>query len=444
MAARSFPWLPIGTQVAGRAVGRVLSEGPGYQIVSARGSMDVVLLVRDGSPASRIASASGDALVGLLATVDFGTERFLAGAFPEDARPVRVGDLPSRTDFLTGWQLARLATALARMASADPDASWEAALYFVGPDVCLTVERGGAEDRRALAVRLMTGGVADPSLSPKEIAKLNRWITEPEVRMFLGALGLDTPASRRPAGSAKEAFRLKGRLALETFFKEYVIDYFDRRAAYAAMKVRPPNGILLYGPPGTGKTSAVRRLAEWLGWPVYMVDMGTVGSPYIHQTSVTLKRTFEAAAAQEPAILVMEEIDAMVGTRGPGSYDHKVEELSELLRQIETAGERGVLVVATTNRIDTIDPAMLRRGRFDHKIEVGMPIGEEILDALDGLLSDRPTAAGMKLDGLARALVGRNLADVAWTVDEAARIAVKAGKSMIDEIALHQALKRLT
>jgi cell division protease FtsH len=444
MATRSFPWLPIGMQVAGRAVGRVLSEGPGYQIVAARASKDVVLLVRGGSPTLRVVATSGLALAQLLAPVDFGKERFFAAAFSAEAAPVPVGELPFRTEFLNGGQLARLARAIARMASLDPKASWEAALFFPGSDVCVAVEPGAGEDRRSLAVRLMTGGVADPSLSPKDIARINRWITEPEVRMFLAALGLDTAASRRPVGSTKEPFRLRGRPALEAFFKEYVIDYFDRRDAYEAMKVRPPNGILLYGPPGTGKTSAVRRLADYLAWPVHMVDMGTVGSPYIHQTSVTLKRTFEAAAAQAPAILVMEEIDAMVGTRGPGSHDHKVEELSELLRQIETVGERGILVVATTNRIDTIDPAMLRRGRFDHKIEVGMPTDEEILDALGGLLSDRPTAPGMKLDGLARSLVGRNMGDVAWTVDEAARLAVKAGKSMIDEITLHQALKRLS
>jgi cell division protease FtsH len=440
--AQSFPWLPIGTQISGHAVGRVLSEGPAYQIIAARGSKDIVLLVRTSPSGSPMLAAA--ALVQALAPIDFGTEQFLAAAFPPEAAPVAVGELPSRAEFLNGGQLARLATALARMAAVDADTSWEAALFFPGLDLCVPVAARAGENRRALAVRLMTGGIADPSLSPKDIAQINRWITEPEVRMFFAALGLDSTVTRRPAGSAKEPFRLKGRPALETFFKEYVIDYFDRRNAYAAMKVPPPNGILLYGPPGTGKTSAVRRLADYLGWPVHMVDIGTVGSPYIHQTSVTVKRTFEAAAAAAPAVLVMEEIDAMVSTRGPGLHDHKVEEVSELLRQIETAGARGVLVVATTNRIDAIDPAMLRRGRFDHKIEVAVPTGEEILDALLGLLSDRPTAPGMKLDGLAQALVGRNLADVAWIVDEAARLAVKAGKSMIDEIALHQAVRRLT
>lgn len=157
MAAQSFPWLPIGTEVGGRSVGRVLSEGPGYQILAARRSKDAVLVVRDGTSASRVVSSSGDALVGQLAAVDFGKERFLVAAFPEDTVPVRVGDLPSRTDFLNGGQLARLATALARMATVDSDASWETALYFAGPDICVPMERGPDKDRRSLAVRLMTG-----------------------------------------------------------------------------------------------------------------------------------------------------------------------------------------------------------------------------------------------------------------------------------------------
>lgn len=443
MPGGAFPWLPISTDVVGHSVGRVLAEGPGYQVVADRGSNDVVLLVRDGSFAAQFFPALGETFHLSIAPVSFGPERILAAAFGEDAAPVRVGDLPLRTEFLNGGELARIATALARMAVADPEASWEDALYFFGPDVCLPIERDGAENRRALAVRLMTGGLSDLSLSPKDIARINRWITEPEVRMFFAALGLDTVASRRPPGSVKEPFSLKGRPGLEAFFREYVIDYFDRRDAYAAMKVRPPNGILLYGPPGTGKTFAVRKLADYLGWSVSAVDMGTVGSPYIHQTTILVKRAFETSASQAPSILIMEEIDALVGARGPGSHDHKVEELSELLRQIETAGERGILVVATTNRPDTIDPAMLRRGRFDHKIEVGMPTEEEILEALGGMLSDRPTAPGLKLEALARALVGRSMADVGWTVDDAARIAVKTGKSVIDEISLFQALKRL-
>ena len=444
MPPRSFPWLPIDAEVSGRAVGRVVTDENGYQLIRARGSADVILLVREGTPTAEAFLGAGNAVLRLFDTIAYGDERFLGAVFPEDRAPIRVGDIPLRAEFPTGGQLARLATALARMTASAPDASWETSLYFAGLDVCVPMERTAGEDRRSLATRLMTGGVTSASLSPKDVARINRWTTEPEVRMFLGTLGLDTRESRRELGSRKEPFLIKGRPALETFFREYVIDYFDRRDAYAAMKVRPPNGVLLYGPPGTGKTSAVRRLAEYLGWPVRSVNMGTVGSSYIHATSVALKREFDAAAAQAPSILVMEEIDAMVGPRGPGVHDHKIEELSELLRQIETAGERGVLVVATTNRIDMIDPAMLRRGRFDHKIEVGLPNDGEISDALAGLLAERPTAPGMKLEGLARSLIGKSMADVAWTVDEAARLAVKAGKPVIDEISLYQALKRLS
>src|SRR5262249_16713633 len=158
-------------------------------------------------------------------------------------------------------------------------------------------------------------------------------------------------------------------------------------------------------------THAVRKLAKHLGWPIFEVGMGTIGSPYIHQTSVTLKRIFDEAAAKPPSLILMDEVDAVIGQRAIGMNEHKPEEVGEMLKLLETAGARGVLVIATTNRIEAIDPAMLRKGRFDHQIEVGNPKHEEIRSALDALLSVRPTAPGVDLDAVSIQLDGRPMSD---------------------------------
>ena len=98
--------------------------------------------------------------------------------------------------------------------------------------------------------------------------------------------------------------------------------------------------------------------------------MGKVGSPYIHQTSVAIRNLFESAFEQAPSLILIDEVDAFVGDRNRVGQDHKIEEVSEFLRLIESASDHGVIIFATTNRKDAIDDAIKRRGRFDHMIEV--------------------------------------------------------------------------
>jgi ATP-dependent 26S proteasome regulatory subunit len=204
-----------------------------------------------------------------------------------------------------------------------------------------------------------------------------------------------------------------------------------------------PNGVLLYGPPGSGKSYAVGRLRTALGWPIFEIELSALGSPFIHQTSVALRKTFEQAKFKSPALIVLEEIDAVASARGPMTHDHKIEEVSELLRLVESASENNILVVATTNRREALDPAILRKGRFDHAIELGYPTDDEVCAALDGLLNDRPHRDIPNLKQLAGKLAGRPMSDIAWVVNEAARLAARAKKDAIDEIDLFSALKRL-
>jgi ATP-dependent Zn protease len=173
------------------------------------------------------------------------------------------------------------------------------------------------------------------------------------------------------------------------------------------------------------------------------INLGSLGSAFIHQTSVALRKTFDEAKRKAPALIVLEEIDALAASRSPMTQDHKVEEVTELLRLVESASKNGILVVATTNRKDALDPAILRKGRFDHAIEVDYPTAEEVFATLDSMLNDRPHKEIQNLNQLSIKLAGRPMSDVAWVMNEAARLAARGKKDAIDETDLFAALGRL-
>ena len=264
------------------------------------------------------------------------------------------------------------------------------------------------------------------------------WVSADDIKFFLSALGVSELAE--PV--APEAFALPGRPALEAFFREYVLEPSADPERYQALRVQLPNGILLYGPPGSGKTHAVDTLVAALRRPTFRLDLGEVGSPFIHQTTVAMRQAFEQAKRSAPSLLVLEEIDAVASARGPMSQDHKVEELTEILRMIEAAAKNGVLVLATTNRKEALDPAVLRTGRFDHTVFVDYPTEEEVKLALTGMLKDRPHDV-IDLWPASRSLAGRPMSDAAWVVNEAARLTARAQQDRITNAFLNEALSRL-
>ena len=119
------------------------------------------------------------------------------------------------------------------------------------------------------------------------------------------------------------------------------------------------------------------------------------------------------------------------------THDHKVEEVNEILRLIEGAAKNNILVIATTNRREALDPALLRKGRFDHTIEVGYPTAEEVSAALTAMLKDRPHHIH-NFDQIASGLAGRPMSDSAWVVNEAARIAARAKKMRLMKLIYFQ------
>ena len=438
-----FPWLPVGHALPdGTLIGGTKTEGTGYQIVRSRNGGRTVLLVEENTKAGQwLIDRAGDSVV----QAEFFGRHIATLVTSEDAEPVRVTDIPKRPEPLSSPEASGLLRGLSDMANSYPAALWSETVFVPELSICLPIAEGDEEDRGVLAFRLLTGGVEDTALSPRQIRGFNPWLTEGEIHDFLEGFGFTSePVAERSQAKAQEGpFSLPGRPELEAFFREYVIEQHRLKDRYAAMGVQPPSGILLYGPPGSGKTFAVRMLANYLGWPVFELGMGKIGSPFIHQTSVRLNALFHQAAEKAPSIVVIDEVDALAGARGIGSQDYKVEEMSELLKLVEAAAGSGVTLVATTNRKEAIDPAFLRKGRFDHAFEVDYPDAEEVLSVLGYLVSERPHVPGLGLATAAERLACRPMSDAAWVVNEAARLAVKSSKDAIDDICLFGAISKL-
>ena len=251
----------------------------------------------------------------------------------------------------------------------------------------------------------------------------------------------DALANEQPA----KIFTLPGRPQLEAFFNEHVIDIISNAARYQALGIEFPSAIVLHGPSGCGKTFAVERLVEFLDWPSFSINSNTVGSPYIHETSKKTSELFDKAIEAAPSVIIIDEMESFLSDRRSAGVSglHHVEEVAEFLRRIPEAINRKVLIIAMTNLVEMIDPAILRRGRFDHIVEVGMPSKDEVEALLEALFSKLPKTVDLSLDELAVGLAGRPLSDAAFVVREAARLAGRNGRAEVDQDSVTAAIASL-
>ena len=265
-----------------------------------------------------------------------------------------------------------------------------------------------------------------------------------------------TPSGTAKAGKEEDAsfgrrprkegpFILTGQPVLERFFREQLLDVIDREEEYRKFGVGFPGATLLHGPSGSGKTFAVERFAEYLGWPVFRITSGTVGSKYVHETSRKISEMFDLAIREAPSVLIIDELEAFVSSResARGSAEIHMEEVDEFLRRIPDASENHVLLFGMTNLKDTIDEAVLRKGRFDYIMEVGMPSRQEVQAVLEARLKELPAEENLPLSSLARRLEGRPFSDVTFVLSEAGRMCVLRGKKKIDREALEEAFASL-
>lgn len=295
----------------------------------------------------------------------------------------------------------------------------------------------------------LTGGVMVSIHSFRRLHQLAPWISESELHAIVDNSGIlensniDSKSSTENVYSINSVFALPGRPELELFFNENVIDIIKNKERYKALGIGFPSAIILQGPPGCGKTYAVEQLINYLGWSNYQVDASSIASPYIHETSRKVAEVFDKAIKNSPSVLVIDEMDAFLTDRNMSDGQHRVEEVAEFLRRIPEASKNEVLIIAMTNKIDMIDSAILRRGRFDHILHVDFAKAPEIASMLKNALAQISTDSEINIDFFAEELAGKPLSDVAFLVQEGARLAAKSGKDLLDQESLEKALEKM-
>lgn len=324
------------------------------------------------------------------------------------------------------------------------------------------------EDKLVLG-KWLSGGVNISTDSFDRLCKLLSWLNRDDVRNIIDVAGLPVASGsyltkqdeNRPINttyqpaimsqnghhvlSPEARFVLSGRTVLESFFNEHIVEVIANSEKYRRFGIDFPSAVVLYGPPGCGKTFAVEQLVAFLGWPSYSISSGTVGSPYIHDTSRKISEVFDTAIENAPSVIIIDEMEAFLTDRGVGqlSGQHRVEEVAEFLRRIPEATAKQVLIFAMTNLIDAIDKAILRRGRFDHVIEVSMPSAIEVEALLTSLFVNLPIDIDVDTEKLSKSLEGHAMSDVTFVVKEAGRIAAKYGKERIDMQSMYIAFDHL-
>jgi AAA+ superfamily predicted ATPase len=298
----------------------------------------------------------------------------------------------------------------------------------------------------------LSGGVIISVTSTNRLCKLLSWMDKNAVISIIKEAGLESNFLEEKNNDhdlneikTNLDFSLKGRPELSKFFNEHVIDIIKHKEKYKRMGINFPSAIVLYGPPGCGKTFAVEKLVDFLDWPNYYISSGTIGSPYIHDTSKKISEIFDKAIENSPSVLVIDEMEAFLSSRNTekSSGLYHTEEVAEFLRRIPDATNKNVLIIGMTNMIDSIDPAILRRGRFDHLLEVKMPSIVEIEELLISILNKIPHEKDLNIKDIASKLEKRPLSDVAFAIKEACFYAVKNDIECLDYNIIINALKQL-
>lgn len=199
-------------------------------------------------------------------------------------------------------------------------------------------------------------------------------------------------------------------------------------------KLQIPNGILFYGPPGCGKSFFAEKFAEEAGYNFKLVRASDLASIYVHGSQEKIGALFDEAKKNAPTILCFEEFDALVPSRGKTGTEHQSGEVNEFLTQLNNCGEHRVFVIASTNRPDMIDPAVLRRGRIDKVIYIPVP-DEQLRAAIFELhLKGRPYDSNIDCKHLASLTENYIASDIVFVVNEAAARAAFSDAKISNEI----------
>ncbi len=224
-------------------------------------------------------------------------------------------------------------------------------------------------------------------------------------------------------------------------------DFLAAPAKFQAMGAKIPKGVLLYGPPGTGKTLLAKAVAGEAGVPFFSISGSDFVEMYVGVGASRVRDLFDQAKSAAPSIVFIDEIDAVGRQRGAGfggGHDEREQTLNQLLVEMDGFDQKpGVILIASTNRPDVLDPALLRPGRFDRQVVVDRPdlAGRKAILAVHA--RGKPFAPGVDLDVIARRTPGFTGADLANLVNEAALLSARHDLELIGLIQLEEAIDRV-
>ena len=228
---------------------------------------------------------------------------------------------------------------------------------------------------------------------------------------------------------------------------EEIKDFLADPAKYALLGAKIPKGVLLYGPPGTGKTLLARAVAGEAKVPFYSISGSDFVEMFVGVGAARVRDLFTQAKANAPAIIFVDEIDAVGRQRGTGmggGHDEREQTLNQLLVEMDGFESNGqVILIASTNRPDVLDPALLRPGRFDRQIPVERPDLKGREDILKVHAKDKPIDKEVELVAYARRTPGFTGADLANVLNEAALLSAREGKKAIGNLQIDEAIDRV-
>jgi ATP-dependent metalloprotease FtsH len=231
-----------------------------------------------------------------------------------------------------------------------------------------------------------------------------------------------------------------------------ISDFLSRPERFTAVGSRMPKGILLFGPPGCGKTLVARALAGEAGASFYSISGSDFVEMYVGVGASRVRDLFKEARENAPAIVFIDELDSVAGRRSgggagalaSGSSSEQEQALNQILAEMDGfSPTQGIMLVGATNRPDTLDPALLRPGRFDRSIGLELPDEKGRHAILKVHAKGRPLAADADLEAIAERAVGMTGADLAGVVNEAGLLAGRANETSIAQAHLKQALERV-
>ena len=224
-------------------------------------------------------------------------------------------------------------------------------------------------------------------------------------------------------------------------------EFLSEPAKFQAVGAKIPKGVLLYGPPGTGKTLLARAVAGEAGVPFFSISGSDFVEMFVGVGASRVRDLFEQAKSNAPAIIFVDEIDAVGRHRGAGlggGHDEREQTLNQMLVEMDGFDvSSGVILIAATNRPDILDPALLRPGRFDRQIAVERPDLEGRYAILQVHARGKPIADDVDLRAVARRTPGFTGADLANVLNEAALLTARTNKTLIDDESLDEAIDRV-